>query len=693
MKTIFTTKILLLVAFFEVTAQYYGPLPSIASIDSLHFYSDSIFSFPPNEILRTSKSIQTNALRRNDSILYASALNIEAKSRLNTGDLNQSSSLLNEALYIFQKYKNYEGLCQTWLLLAIVDFEKGSDFQALQKLQKSSDVAAAIESPYYQALSEYNIAKINYHQNEFPAAKDRLLKAKTLADKAKAKSALQFAISQQLALVELKFGNVNEANDLLSSARQETVLPEYAYNLAQAKSQYAMIVKDTAEAQQFAQKALEWSQVTNSPFIIVEAQINQSEVYGFLLQNKLSLQSALLSWSIQKTIVHGTSVKLASLRQLSSAYLANGDSTKALASLLMLKSIEDSIHNFELDKFILLAQEPEKIVANKKTTSNADSAALAINQGKKLLSTGDKKMAIGLVALSILAFLIGLVSWGLWFKLKKLKDEQAQLAEQEEQARIEQEKLKESNKKLQELDKNKNKVFSVLTHDIRQPVNQIKSVLDLLEIEELSKTDRIEIVQKLRESIESSSQTLENLLLWSKKQLTGINTKIVDVHLLPQVWQVESQVKTNLDSKGLSLNIHVPDFFKLKADMSQLDICLRNLINNAIKFSNTGGVITIEAIEENENKLIRIIDNGVGMSIDQVDKLKGMTGDFSTLGTMNEKGTGLGVLITREFMENQNGSLDIISRKGEGSVFTLVFPNERRPNKILKKETSENSSN
>src|SRR5690606_28008784 len=185
------------------------------------------------------------------------------------------------------------------------------------------------------------------------------------------------------------------------------------------------------------------------------------------------------------------------------------------------------------------------------------------------------EVIIALITISILSFIAGLIICSLLIKrkheLKKLKTANKELAEKEAKTTEEKQKLEENNAELIELDKNKNKVFSILTHDIRQPINQIKSVLELLEMEDLNERDRIDIVQKLRESIDNSGGALENLLLWSKNQMTGINTKIVDVHLLPQVWQIESQVKSNLESKKLRLDIDIPDFFKVKADMNQLD--------------------------------------------------------------------------------------------------------------------------
>ncbi|AEV31454.1 signal transduction histidine kinase [Owenweeksia hongkongensis DSM 17368] len=649
---------------------------NIVNTDSLNIYSDSILAMPSGESNRIAKNIQISALRNRDSLLYASSLGLETKSRFINGELNQSLALQNEALAIFQKYKNKEGQCAALITLALIDFENGNLYQARSKLRNSTKLALEINNHYYHALSEYHIAQINFTQQQYSKSKKGLIKAKSILESADLNLDLEFAIFQQLALIEIEFGQLSRAYDLLNKTKQKALHPDYLYNLNLNWSKYWQAMLNPQKAEEAGIKALLWANAHHSPTLSIEAQINLSEVYILKKNNQKSIEFAQQAKNLHNNLPAATSLKLQVLNQLHKVYLASADTAKALTALLQLNTIQDSLKSFELVTLPFTTTKPKTRIDTLPKTDTLE-ASVSSSPKRILIKAKGKEVIIGLIIFSAIAFIIGLITSILLFKqkreLKKLKTTHKKLSEKEEQISIEQLELKKDNQQLKDLDKNKNKVFSILTHDIRQPINQVKSVLELLEMEDLTKKDRVEIVQKLRESIDNSSNALENLLLWSKKQLTGINTKIVDVHLLPQVWQIESQVKANLDSKNLKLDIHVPDFLKVKADMSQLDICLRNLVNNAIKFSNSGGVITIEAVEENGDKIIRVIDNGVGMSIDQVDKLKNMKGDFTTLGTMNEKGTGLGVLITREFMQNQNGELDIQSRKGEGSIFSMIF--------------------
>lgn len=680
MRTFLKTNILLLVFCFGTYGQSRFFWQNISNVDSLDIYSDSILSMPTSGSNRISKNIQVKALRQGDSLLYAAALRLEAKSRFLSGELNQAAALQSEALAVYQKSRDNEGLCGTLLSLALIDAQKGNLYQALNKLRNSENLSQEIENPYYRAVSKFHIGRIYFDQLEFAASRKQLLDAKAIVSASRLPKSLEVAINQQLALIDIEFGQFTRALDLLPRSNQSGLNPDFIYNLNLTWSKYWLAMQNPPKAEYFGVSALHWAKKKGCPMLVLEAQINLSEVYILKNNRYKSIENAIESARLQKSIPAATSLKLKALNQLYKAYLANSDTAKALSSILKFKAIDDSLKSFDLNTFALstpISAKPK--ASNQPKADTAQAASLPPPPSQRVVIKGEsREVIIGLLAISGLILLVGIIALSMLFKrkreLKLLRASNKNFTKREKEILDEKEELKEKNAELQKIDKNKNKVFSVLTHDIRQPVNQIKSVLELLQMEDLSKDDRIEIVQRLREAIDNSGNALENLLLWSKNQMTGIRTKIVDVHLLPQVWQIESQLKSNLESKNIKLDIDVPDFFKVRADMGQLDICLRNLLNNAIKFSNRGGVITIEAIEDDGDKIIRVIDNGVGMSIDQVDKLNNMTGDFSTLGTMNEKGTGLGVLITREFMVNQNGELDIKSRKGEGSVFSMIFP-------------------
>lgn len=681
MRTHLKTTLLLLLLNVGMYAQSHLSWRSIDNIQSFESIQDSILAQPSREGRVIAKNIQTNAIRTNDSLLYAAALQLEADINFLSGSLSKSTALYNEALSIYQKYNQKQGTYSSLVKLAVVDYSQGNYFHALNKLNSSLDYAKDLGSPYH-AITEYNIGKINYAQGEYAVAKSRLQKAIDNCSTDLCPDDLANAIKLQIALIDLKFDNRNGAEESLNQLKQHSPKVEYGYNLANAKSQLWLQIGNSEKALTHAQQAVKWANDQGIPYMQAEALLQLANVYETEGNHKEAVATSNQVLDIQKNIEGAVSLKLLSLHQLSTSLLSSGDSNKALETFLSYKHIEDSLENFEPNKFILARSETTTKDTSSSKKSEVQPAEVSHTKQPLIAIKGDReKIILGIITVLIIGLMVGLIPL---LKLrqgyqqtKEYKKKIKELSENEKTAQSKLDDINKEKQRLEQLDKNKNKVFSILTHDIRQPINQVKSVLDLLAEQSLSADDRKEIVQKLRESLDNSSNALENLLLWSKKQLTGISTKMVDIHLLPQVWQLESQVQENLDAKRIKLDIHIPDFFKVYADMSQLDICMRNLVNNAIKFSNRGGVITIDALEENGDHIVRVIDNGVGMTDEQVHRLMSMKGDFSTLGTMNEKGTGLGVLIVREFMENQNGSLNITSRKGEGSIFSLIFHGKR----------------
>src|SRR5690606_19298081 len=203
------------------------------------------------------------------------------------------------------------------------------------------------------------------------------------------------------------------------------------------------------------------------------------------------------------------SLKLKVLHQLYISQLANADTARALTTILKFKSIEDSLQNFDLGKFGMFTQAASDASQNISSAPDTAQVPTAAAPPTRVIIKGEsREVIIALITISILSFIAGLIICSLLIKrkheLKKLKTANKELAEKEAKTTEEKQKLEENNAELIELDKNKNKVFSILTHDIRQPINQIKSVLELLEMEDLNERDRIDIVQKLRESIDNS---------------------------------------------------------------------------------------------------------------------------------------------------------------------------------------------
>ncbi len=727
-------KLLLLLALLSsgiVSAQGFKATGITGTGDSLvsHLFSEA--NYNASGTLDASRKLQVKALRARDSVLFAKALVVEAKSAYNLANVTAAQAKASEAVSIFNVYNSYDGLLMAYYQLGIIEGSSGDFYQALLKLRKCLTLSHIIADKRWRARILYQIAQINYLQNENDLAWTRSMAAQE-ALKANADPitltkllSLQANILVQLNDITAATDKVDKARGLATQTKDST-----AFEKVYAADAYINLTrKNLQEAASSAERAARISSKMGDPCSFTSNQLLLSKIYLAQGEVDRALKAASIGYSKASSLDDMALIQRDAAHTLSEVFLSRGDSAKAFMFMSRVKYLDDSVLNDEVNKFVLL---PGKKTRFNEEPGDFEQESIADKSGSGIFSDESVNMIIMGALFLICAVLtivlirrkpdtkndsddILLADIGVTKQTiekeddnegepaapasslnkeeaeakeptqeevatknteaeEKLKALEYQLLEQQRLAQETRTELDARNKHFEEMDKTKNKVFSVLTHDLRQPINQIKSVLNLLEMEQLDGEDRREIVEKLKESVDNSSNALENLLLWSKKQLTGINTRIVDVHLLPQVWQLESHLKPNLEAKKLKFEIVIPDFFKVKADMNQLDICLRNLITNAIKFSEPGGTITIDAFEENGEKIIRVIDRGVGMTAEQLDKLKGNKGNFTTLGTLNEKGTGLGIMITKEFMENQEGRLDIMSRKGEGSIFSLAFP-------------------
>lgn len=221
----------------------------------------------------------------------------------------------------------------------------------------------------------------------------------------------------------------------------------------------------------------------------------------------------------------------------------------------------------------------------------------------------------------------------------------------------------------------KDKTFSVLSHDLRGPINTSATVLSMLDDSDLSLDEFKGMKEGIVKQLTATSVLLDNLLKWAKGSMEGsIEAHKANVNLLDIVQRHATLFQENLKAKQIQLAVDVPDQLTVWCDAEQLEIVTRNLLANAIKFTRKGGTITIMAFANNNEVHIRVADTGVGMSAEQLDKLFKPATDNSTFGTAGERGTGLGLLLSHEFIKANNGRIDVVSEEGRGSIFTVILP-------------------
>ncbi|MDJ1504594.1 HAMP domain-containing sensor histidine kinase [Xanthocytophaga agilis] len=270
----------------------------------------------------------------------------------------------------------------------------------------------------------------------------------------------------------------------------------------------------------------------------------------------------------------------------------------------------------------------------------------AINQQKRSLY-------LNIVSASI-ALLFGIVSLFIFFR------------DREERLKVE------SN--LTELNLNKDKFFSIISHDLRGPTSNIVRLSEFLLEPNLAEADQKSMTLHLHKAAQNLQKLLENLLSWAKFQMGRLDFMPAPVDLYNLTNESVAQIATMAADKAIVIKNQVSPRTYAFADDQMIMMVLRNLLVNAIKFTNQAGTVKILATETPEQVEISVADNGIGMNTETTNKLFQLGNHFTTLGTSNEKGSGLGLILCMELLEKNNGTIRVTSEPGKGSVFTFSLP-------------------
>lgn len=236
-----------------------------------------------------------------------------------------------------------------------------------------------------------------------------------------------------------------------------------------------------------------------------------------------------------------------------------------------------------------------------------------------------------------------------------------------------QEQVEEKNKELQKMNDTKEKLFSIISHDLRSPIGQLKNSLDLVNREHISPETFQQISAKLSTEVDRLHATLDNLLKWSISQLQGIRASPEKIALRSLLEQKLIIFRQMAEQKNISLVLEDVDRF-IWADPDHLLLVLRNLLSNAIKYSYQNGQILIRSHSKDHQVIIEVIDYGMGMSEEVKASIFQHDNIISSTGTANEKGTGLGLKLCKEFIEKNNGQIWIESTGQKGTTFYISLP-------------------
>lgn len=279
-----------------------------------------------------------------------------------------------------------------------------------------------------------------------------------------------------------------------------------------------------------------------------------------------------------------------------------------------------------------------------------------INEGNQLVIGQQRYIASSLAVIVLLLMAVTLIV----------------LRNSRERKRLNLELIK-SNAELARLNSVKNTLLSVISHDLRTPIANLRGTLNLVRDGQLSKDEVSVIYEAIDRRLKLSADALENLLRWGKTQLVSQATTPSNVLVASLVDQVVDQLGMDIRRKDIEVMNYLSRALTCWVDRDQLEVILRNIISNAVKFTPGRGLIEIDGRIEGDSLKVSVKDSGVGMSSEQISNLFTPGGNNSTRGTNREPGTGIGLLLTKEMVVANKGDIRVESEPGKGSTFLITF--------------------
>ncbi len=261
-------------------------------------------------------------------------------------------------------------------------------------------------------------------------------------------------------------------------------------------------------------------------------------------------------------------------------------------------------------------------------------------------------------------------------RVKKYRGAKNQAIEELEKRSLMEEKIKIYAQELEQLNATKDKFFSIIAHDLINPISTQQKIIESIvkEFKSYSKDDIYSIMTLLNNSANNTYRLLENLLTWSRSQLNKIECHKMNINGRGLIEDVIAHLRAMATAKSIEILVFAAPQVEVYADINMLTTVVRNILSNAIKFTHDYGRIDVKIEDLSDRICIIISDNGIGMDKAALDNIFQIDKSQSTPGTNNELGTGLGLVLCKEFIERNGGNISIESTKGIGTSFSIILP-------------------
>lgn len=574
----------------------------------------------------------------------------------------EAMDMFLKALSLADSVQVVAGQVYAYLSIAHVFEESGNSEKSLQFLQRANEISLSINQPDNQALVLNALGKA-YAATDQPEEAlesfEAVLRLKDQLHQPDSEAEALFNIAQLYRVQN----NYLQALDYFKLAL--TVRRKHRMRIPEA-----ILLNEIGNVYQFMnnnERAVANYKASLEVFQSVDYKKGLAEVYnnvGIFYYQQKNFKQALTNFELALQAGQSSQTKDAlrkSYDYLSITHKELGDFKRALTFRELFIAINDFITKEESDQKLMEAQsryalgKKEQEIEKLEQTKREREHELA--EQKRLQQYLYAVIGLGVIIILLTLYL---------YLLKRKSNRQLQFINQT---------IEVQNAQLQQLNATKDKFFSIIGHDIKGPLNSLTSFSNLLinHFEALSKDDIQTVARDLDKSLKNLFTLLNNLLEWARSQTGNIDFKPESFDIIEVLNQNKELLQTQAAAKEITiLHEHVSPML-INANQQSITTVVRNLISNAIKFTPAHGVIKLSAEEKGDEVIVSIADTGVGMSKVVMEKLFRLDAKHTTPGTANEKGTGLGLILCKDFVEKNGGRLWVESEEGKGSVFYFAL--------------------
>lgn len=565
-----------------------------------------------------------------------------------------------EAIDLAKKLDYKEGYGLALENLGWIYYRRGLYSDAFELSQQALKIVEELGDSTAMARCLNNVAAINYEKLQYHEAINRFNKAYEISlrsgDIETVVRSLNNISFSYLALKKIDSAEYYALKSLESSSvNREGYLPAFSFRILGdiefERGKLESALKHFTEAMRI-------SEATGNYFIQASTLHRIGKVYAKQKKYKAALET--LNRNIQIAQKNGYADELErTYKLISEINYSKNDVELALQYLTKHLAIHDSLMNQRnSERMNLLSAQFESELKQSQIEVLTQNAKIREEEIKR-----QKTLGYFYVGSFVLVICIAAILFLSNRKIKKINFE----------LEVKTEQVESQSAQLKSINQTKDKLLSIISHDIRSPLSSLRGVLNIAEAGGVSPQEFSVVTSQIRDQLNTVYDDLGNLLQWTQSQLQGIIVKPKVFDLKEMVDEVGSLFEVNASAKKIKLVNQVDVGIRVNADPNHVKLILRNLLSNAIKFSSENGDVIVSCVTDEQFVEVTVSDTGIGISDDEIAQLFNPSAHFTKAGTENEKGMGVGLLLTKEFVDKNGGTMRVQSEVGKGSQFSFTL--------------------